>query len=567
VEAAGWVSSIASSLMLLYTFGFIAFRQARTRQAKPKLRLLKDTSEGAAPEGIDYAKFRAGLSLSQLSTIVFRYSDVTLVTRRLSCLARPFHTGVLLRLLTFGSITIEDELGSHVRIGPRWLLHAAFKLLQERIGSRSLLAELTRRLAELEEREDLRPRRARAAASHIVYLRTDFVFDVVAGGSLGHIAGVVNNLAPCGLTPILLSTTRIPTIDPSIETHVIEPDRHFWNIEGLPILAFNFRCLDEAERICNGRDVGAVYQRYSTNNFTGAALAAKLQVPFVLEYNGSEIWINRHWGQPLPREELAQRIENVNLRRADLIVVVSEVSKAELVERGIPPTKILVNPNGVDPSRFHPDIDGTAVRRRLGFADDDVVLGFIGTFGRWHGSEQLARAFVRILRADQATPARLLLIGDGPHAEATRRLLTDADPRGRSWHMTGRVQQDSAPTYLAAADVLVSPHVPNPDGTPFFGSPTKIFEYMAMGRGIVASALGQLADVLDDGRTALLVPPGDEAALAAGLEKLIMSRQLRESLGTNARAVVEESYTWRIHTRRIIERLAEILGETSGRVL
>jgi glycosyltransferase involved in cell wall biosynthesis len=133
--------------------------------------------------------------------------------------------------------------------------------------------------------------------------------------------------------------------------------------------------------------------------------------------------------------------------------------------------------------------------------------------------------------------------------------------------MTGRVQQDSAPTYLAAADVLVSPHVPNPDGTPFFGSPTKIFEYMAMGRGIVASALGQLADVLDDGRTALLVPPGDEAALAAGLEKLIMSRQLRESLGTNARAVVEESYTWRIHTRRIIERLAEILGETSGRVL
>ena len=60
---------------------------------------------------------------------------------------------------------------------------------------------------------------------------------------------------------------------------------------------------------------------------------------------------------------------------------------------------------------------------------------------------------------------------------------------------TGLIPQEKGPQYLAVADILVAPHVPNPDGTPFFGSPTKLFEYMAMGRGIVASNLDQIGEV------------------------------------------------------------------------
>src|SRR5206468_9930424 len=62
--------------------------------------------------------------------------------------------------------------------------------------------------------------------------------------------------------------------------------------------------------------------------------------------------------------------------------------------------------------------------------------------------------------------------------------------------LVGLVPQGEAPSYLAAADVLLSPHVANPDGTRFFGSPTKLFEYMAMGRAIVASELEQIGEVL-----------------------------------------------------------------------
>ena len=105
--------------------------------------------------------------------------------------------------------------------------------------------------------------------------------------------------------------------------------------------------------------------------------------------------------------------------------------------------------------------------------------------------------------------------------------------------------------------MLVSPHVPNPDGTPFFGSPTKLFEYMAMGKGIVASNLDQIGEVLEDGKTALLTPPGDVDALASAMARLAADAALRECLGGEARRVALERHTWRAHTQRTLDRLRQ----------
>ena len=73
-----------------------------------------------------------------------------------------------------------------------------------------------------------------------------------------------------------------------------------------------------------------------------------------------------------------------------------------------------MNPNGVDPERYSPAVDGTAVRRRHGLEGRRVV-GFIGSFGRWHGAEVLADAFGRLLarRPEWRDSVRLLMIGDG----------------------------------------------------------------------------------------------------------------------------------------------------------
>ena len=94
--------------------------------------------------------------------------------------------------------------------------------------------------------------------------------------------------------------------------------------------------------------------------------------------------------------------------------------------------KVLVNPNAVDVDRYSPDIDGSHVRRRLGI-DDDLVIGFIGTFGPWHGAENLAIAFDRLLdqRADLAARARLLMIGAGDRLPATKRVVANGHHQER----------------------------------------------------------------------------------------------------------------------------------------
>jgi glycosyltransferase involved in cell wall biosynthesis len=273
--------------------------------------------------------------------------------------------------------------------------------------------------------------------------------------------------------------------------------------------------------------------------------------------------MGRHWGRTLKHEGLSRRIEQLNLSSADLIVVVSKAMADEITSRGIDAESVLVNPNGVDPDRYRPDIDSSTVRERFGL-QGRVVVGFIGTFGPWHGAEPLARAFAKLVDDDpgRADHVRLLMIGDGARLAEVRRILAESRAR-EAVVFTGLVPQEEGPSYLAACDVLVSPHVPNPDGTPFFGSPTKLFEYMAMGKGIVASNLEQIGEVLEHRRTAWLVPPNDVGALAVALRRLVGDPDLRAALGAAARHEAVIRYTWREHTRRTVDRLREIAGSAA----
>src|SRR5262249_32154395 len=179
--------------------------------------------------------------------------------------------------------------------------------------------------------------------------------------------------------------------------------------------------------------------------------------------------------------------------------------------------RILVNPNAVDPERYRPNVDGAAVRRRYGL-EGTIVIGFIGTYQPWHGAEALARAFVILMRdrPEHRARVRLLMVGTGPSLASVKHIIGAAS-LDELVRYTGLVAQADGPQHLAACDVLASPHVPNPDGTPFFGSPTKLFEYMAMGRGIVASDLDQIGEVLRHRQTAWLVPPNEPGALADAL--------------------------------------------------
>ena len=509
---------------------------------------------------IAFDEFAAWIASGKVAARFVRYDQARMIVHRIESAGRPLPLGLALRWMTRRGVRIEDMQGRARTIDAGTLLRWMRQISIEPFRKAALLRGVERAVEALEREPQGVPSVSLDLKRPPLYLRSDLSFGVRAGGSVGHIAGVVNALEHVAARPILVTTDDIPTVDPRVEQHVVSPSEAFWNFKELPTFVLNGTLEAESNRLLGGRLPAFVYQRYSLNNYTGLSLARRLRVPLVVEYNGSEIWMSRHWGRPLAHEALSDRIERLNLRAATLVVVVSKAMKDEILARGTGQDRVLVNPNGVDADRYRPDVDGSSVRARYGLSGS-VVLGFIGTFGPWHGAEMLARAYVRLrtLHPSLAARVRLLMIGAGARMAEVKRILAESGSLDGT-AFTGLVPQEDGPAHLAACDVLVSPHVPNPDGTPFFGSPTKLFEYMAMGRGIVASNLDQIGEVLEDNRTALLVPPGDADALASALARLSDDRALRECLGAEARRVVLERHTWRAHTQRTIDRLRQTVG-------
>jgi glycosyltransferase involved in cell wall biosynthesis len=158
---------------------------------------------------------------------------------------------------------------------------------------------------------------------------------------------------------------------------------------------------------------------------------------------------------------------------------------------------------------------------------------------------------------------RFLMVGTGAlHGEMSR--ILSAEREAGRVIFTGPVLHERVPALLDACDVLVSPHVPLAEGADFFGSPTKLFEYMAMGKGIVASRLGQIGEVLTHEVTALLVEPGNAQELSLAIMRLAESRALREALGASARQAAIERHTWTRNAQNILEAYNAWLKETEA---
>jgi glycosyltransferase involved in cell wall biosynthesis len=370
------------------------------------------------------------------------------------------------------------------------------------------------------------------------------------GGAATHTAGVINGLTSAGLEVNVFAPER-PEGLRGASCQAVPPQHILQLVHWLTRVGHGQELVSAAART----PADLVYQRYALGSYAGLELARRLGVPLVLEFNSSEVWTERNWGGgrlPLARTLIA--LERRNLLDASLIVVVSRQLKDQLVEDGIDPGRVLVNPNGVDARELS---DARAKppeywRSRVNLPQAPTV-GFVGTFGLWHGVKLLPELIERV--AERRDDAYWVLVGDGPlHGE----VVADIERRGLSDRvlLTGVVSHPRAVELLACCDVCVSPHVPNPDGTAFFGSPTKLFEYMGLGRAIVASDLDQIGEVLEDGRTALLTPPGDIQAAARAVTRLLDDEALRVRLGRAALKEAVRSYSWDTHVGRILQALA-----------
>jgi glycosyltransferase involved in cell wall biosynthesis len=362
-----------------------------------------------------------------------------------------------------------------------------------------------------------------------------------AGGAMTHIYGVLGGLRASGASCEIFSA--VPLAFETFPCREIPAKRRFFVFWETLMLSYGFSFARRVGKLLRARTVGTLYQRHGRFSIAGAILSQWSGIPLTLEYNGSEKWMAAYW-DPTRFYSWMKLCEDLALRCASLIVVVSEPIKAELLERGISAERVIVSPNAVDPDHFHPECGGDDLRRRLGIVPEEVVVAFVGSFGQWHGVSILRQSITEILKDAASPPMRFILVGDGALREGIRKTVQEFERSGQVI-FTGMVPHDCVRPYLDAADILASPHVPLPDGKPFFGSPTKLFEYMAMGKAIVASRLDQLAQVLTDRETAMLVEPGSVQELTATILLLAAQPELRKQLGKAARQAAMNRHTWK----------------------
>jgi PEP-CTERM/exosortase A-associated glycosyltransferase len=255
------------------------------------------------------------------------------------------------------------------------------------------------------------------------------------------------------------------------------------------------------------------------------------------------------------RYKMTRALETHALKRADAVTTICEGLRRDIVERGIPASKVTVIPNAVDIDKFA--VGGEAdqdLKRQLGLAGHRLI-GFIGSFYAYEGLDVLLRA-VPALSA-RAPDLRVLLVGGGPQDANLRQLAKDLGIADKVV-FTGRVPHDQVQKYYDLLDVLVYPRLSM--RLTDLVTPLKPLEAMAQGRILAASSVGGHRELIDDGKTGILFAPDDPAALASKVGELLDAQSTWPALRLAGRAYVETERNWPVS----VARYKNIYGQLTG---
>ncbi len=266
--------------------------------------------------------------------------------------------------------------------------------------------------------------------------------------------------------------------------------------------------------------------------------ARMLGCPYVLFVNGLPgEEIRGLWGWPPIRGILNVGLKAAARRAASVVSISQEILHWMQREWGIEPSRCTVVLNGVDPGRFRP-VDSRGARQTLGLEDAGLYVGFVGGFFPWHGMDLLIDAVPEVLQ--KVPTAQFLLVGDGPDREALEARVRSMN-LAHAVRFPGRAGFEDVPTWIGACDVCVVLHRPLRS---YPGDSMKLWEYLACGRPVVASAgpgYGQAVEAFGAGLAAGIENPHE---IATALVRLLTNPELRASMGQNGRAAVVKEHTW-----------------------
>jgi glycosyltransferase involved in cell wall biosynthesis len=291
------------------------------------------------------------------------------------------------------------------------------------------------------------------------------------------------------------------------------------------------------------------YERYNLFLLSGVRLARRYRLPFLLEVNAPMLE-ERSTYDGLSLKLLAAWTEHTAWKAADYALPVTDCLADYLRSAGVVEDRIRVIPNGINLDRFKADSDGGLVREKLNIVEK-TVLGFTGFMRDWHGLERVIDVMAAAPNRDEL---HFLVVGDGP----ARIALEDhaaACGMENQLTVTGIVARDDVADYVSAFDVALQPQVVS------YASPLKLFEYMALGRAIVAPDQPNICEVLTDGEDALLFEPTDTGGFADVVRRLVADQPLRKKLGQGAINTIQaRGFTWDANAERVEELFTSLLA-------
>jgi len=304
--------------------------------------------------------------------------------------------------------------------------------------------------------------------------------------------------------------------------------------------AYNVLAFWRLARTIMAHQPDAIYERCGPFLMAGIWAKRLFKLPMALELNASHLA-----GGRFALRSLARRCERKAWRSADLCLPAGRLLAEVVKAAGVSERRIAVMPAAVDPSKFSPSLDDSAVRQQYGL-DGKVVLGFVGCVQPSHGLDSVVQ-----LVSDLETECNLhlLVVGDGSARASLVELANRLGVQDRLT-FTGVVERAEIAAHMAAFDIALQPVAAR------HASPLRLVEYMALRKAIVAPDQHNVKDVLEHDRTAILFDRRAPDGLRQALLRLIADPELRERLGNAAaEEVALRPLTWMANADHVASML------------
>jgi PEP-CTERM/exosortase A-associated glycosyltransferase len=294
-----------------------------------------------------------------------------------------------------------------------------------------------------------------------------------------------------------------------------------------------------------------------------AALRAAKQRHIPLVYEIRAFWEDAAVDHGSYRENslqyrIVRALETWICRKANHVTVICDGLRRDLVQRGIPESKISIVPNGIEIEEFKdcpPDREFMADWNLSG----KNVIGFLGSFYRYEGLDLAIEAFQSL--ASQYKNWILLLVGGG---EMDAPLKEKASMLGLTDRIIfpGRISHERIPGIYSLADILIYPR--HSMRLTDLVTPLKPLEAMAMGKAVIASDVGGHRELISDGETGILFPAGNAATLASSIEKLLNNKESRQAMAQRGQDWVRKERSWEKTTAIYGDIYEKLLTGSSG---